>query len=403
MSKISKRIYRLSNKHLLRRRDFILSSLLFSIGGKIVFSENREDKKYGWNTYLNYESFNDEKTGATIYRLITGPSKNSTIYQTHPMWGINNKHFYFYSDRTNGKMQLHRLDIASKEIIPVFENNVDDFCLTWKSEQIFFIKEHKVVKQDVLGKQTEVGFIPESFGGAIGGTAVSSDDGWFYCGTYKDGEEHRILRRLKLQDGTWEECVRVPFTIGHIQTNYWNPELIMFCWETGGDSPQRTWCWSEKTKEAEPFFVEHDDLWVTHEVWWGANRALFTIWPYDEKHKKLPHGVAETNKKKGAKGKMNVLATYPAWHTHGSRDYQWVLGDDFERNIWLISPQKKERRLLVTGKISNDLKVHPHASFLPDSSGIVFNSSRFGYEEIHLVLLPEKYDSLPLAKNEVYD
>ena len=94
---------------------------------------------------------------------------------------------------------------------------------------------------------------------------------------------------------------------------------------------------------------------------------------------------------------MNLLAQYPAWHTHGSHDFKWVLGDDFDRNIWLILPEKKERRLLVSGKIGNNIKVHPHASFLPDSSGIIFNTSSFGYEEIHLVLLPENFETLPLA------
>lgn len=385
MSKLSK-----ERKRIFTRRTFLASSIILPIAG-LSYAQNQK-KQDKWNKFEMYE---DEKTGARIYRIITGPSTNTTIYQTHPMWGQSCEHFYFFSNCSNGKMQLHRLECATGKITPVLEPGTGDFSLSWNTERVYFFNKDKLFRQEPDGKCYEIGTYPEEYGSLVGGIGVSGDEKWIYCGTHKEGEEQNILRRIRISNGEWEECARVPFKIGHVQPNLWNPDLVMFCWETGGDSPQRTWCWSEKTRKAEPFFVEHDELWITHEVWWGKERALFTIWPYDEPHKKLPHGVAETDREQGSKSVMNVLAQYPAWHTHGSHDFKWVLGDDFDRNIWLISPEKKERRLLVSGKIKNNIKVHPHASFLPDSSGIVFNTSSHGYEEIHLVLLPENYESLP--------
>ncbi len=378
----------------LSRRSFLTTSFFISVAS-VSYSQDKVTQQERKNTWDHFDMYEDEKTGAKIYKIVTGSSSNTTIYQTHPQWGKSCEHFYFLSNRSMGKMQLHRLERATKNISPVLEEGVGNFTLSWETEQIYFFKGEKILKQEPDGKRTEIGIYPEDYGKLVGGIGISADEEWLYCATQKHGEEESVLRRMRTVDGKWEECTRKSFLIGHVQPNFWNTDLVMFCWETGGDSPQRTWYWSAKTREAEPFFVEKDELWVTHEVWWGKERALFTIWPYDEEHKKLPHGVAETNIEQGKQSNLNVLAQYPAWHTHGSHDFKWVLGDDFDRNIWLIYPEKKEKRLLVTGKIGNNLKVHPHASFLPDNSGIVFNTSRFGYEEIHLVLLPENFESLP--------
>ncbi len=387
MSNLPKKLKRVFN-----RRSFLASTILLPIAG-LSYAQNK-DTQSRWD---KFEMYLDEKTGAKIYKIVPGPSSNTTIYQTHPMWGQSCEHFYFFSNRSNGNMQLHRLKTSTGEITPILEPGIGIFSLSWNTERIYFFKGNKVFKQEPDRQQSEIGTYPEEYGTLVGGIGISGDEKWLYCGTHKEGEEHNILRRVNISDGTWEECARVPFKIGHVQPNLWNTDLVMFCWETGGDSPQRTWYWSEQTHKAKPFFVEYSELWITHEVWWGKERALFTIWPYDEQHKKLPHGVAETDREQGSKSIMNLLTQYPAWHTHGSHDFKWVLGDDFDRNIYLISPNQKERRLLVSGKIGNNLKVHPHASFLPDSSGIVFNTSRFGYEEIHLVLLPEHFETLPLV------
>lgn len=379
------------------RREFIALTLFVPAMG-MAYKQNQSSIKQSEEKWNKFETYKDEKTGSKIIRLIKGPSANTTLYQTHPMWDSSCERFYFLSNRSRGKMQLHRLERNTQNITPVLEPDIGNFSLSWNTERIYFFQEMKIFKHEPDGHKIEIGTFPKEYGTLTGSIAISADEKWLYCGTTEKGAEESMLRRINITNGSWEECARVPFKIGHVQTNLWNTDLVMFCWETGGDSPQRTWFWSEKEHKAQPFFVEHDNLWVTHEVWWGKEQALFTIWPYDDLHKKLPHGVAVTDKKHGARSIMTVLAKYPAWHTHGSHDMNWVLGDDFDRNIWLISPKTKERRLLVSGKIGNDIKVHPHASFLPDSSGIVFNTSRFGYEEIHLVLLPEDFKSLPLPE-----
>lgn len=371
------------------RRTFLCTLCKLSVFNIISSKSFRQQ-----NLFQIYESFKDEQTEVEIIRLVSGPSKNTTIYQTHPMWSPNMENYYFLSNRSSGKMQLHKLSIPTGEVSAILDKSIQTFTLCWKSEDIFYMENRKIIKRDEKGNSKVVGKLPEDVETNSGGIAVTPNEDWLYSG-FRNKNGKWSLKRLNLSESIWEECCEVDFQIGHVQTSPWDNTKVMFCWETGGDSPQRTWLWDESTRKHRPFFLERDELWVTHEVWWGKNSALFTVWPYDEKRKSLPHGVCYSTIEKGANGEMEVLSQYPAWHTHGSHDLQWVLGDDFERNIWLINPIRKEKRLLVKGKIGNNIKVHPHASFTPDSKGIVFNSSALGMEEIHLAVIPENYEKLP--------
>jgi oligogalacturonide lyase len=86
----------------------------------------------------------------------------------------------------------------------------------------------------------------------------------------------------------------------------------------------------------------------------------------------------------------------PAWHTHGSPDGQWILGDDHDRSLWLICADTRERRMLTTGHATGLWKTHPHASFTPDRKAILLNSSYQGNDDVLLVKIPDNFESLPL-------
>ena len=145
--------------------------------------------------------------------------------------------------------------------------------------------------------------------------------------------------------------------------------------------------------EPRPFYKETYDEWATHEVWWGAGRAAFTIWPYDEEHRKLPHGLASADL---ATGTLIVHSQFPAWHVHGSPDGRFAVADDMKRNIWLVEVATQERRLLTQGHNGEGFQTHPHPSFTPDGKAVVFNSSHNGTEDICLAEIPE-WTTLPLA------
>ena len=69
---------------------------------------------------------------------------------------------------------------------------------------------------------------------------------------------------MNLITGEVRFVVAVPFQIGHIQTNPWVTGEIVFCWETGGKAPQRTWTVMSDGTGLRPLYPESDYEWVTH-------------------------------------------------------------------------------------------------------------------------------------------
>ena len=51
-----------------------------------------------------------------------------------------------------------------------------------------------------------------------------------------------------------------------MQTNPWMPGEIVFCWETGGKAPQRTWTVMADGTGLRPLYPEAPYEWITHEA-----------------------------------------------------------------------------------------------------------------------------------------
>jgi oligogalacturonide lyase len=74
------------------------------------------------------------------------------------------------------------------------------------------------------------------------------------------------LSSMNLKTGEIKFIVAVPFKIGHVQTNPWVPGEIVFCWETGGKAPQRTWVVNADGTGLRPLYPEEPFEWITHEA-----------------------------------------------------------------------------------------------------------------------------------------
>ena len=92
------------------------------------------------------------------------------------------------------------------------------------------------------------------------------------------------IMSMNLDKGTFKYVVSVPFQIGHIQSNTWNPGEIVFCWETGGKSPQRTWTVFADGTGLRPLYPEADYEWVTHEAVISKDEVAMAIMG----HRKIP-------------------------------------------------------------------------------------------------------------------
>lgn len=375
------------------RRGF-LGLGLACVAGVAVRARAVERREPVWS---KFDSYVDEKTGARVFNLTPGTQSDSTIYQTHPMWSPEMRYLVFMSSRSSGAMTPHALDMNTGEARPLLpDGQGGDFVMTHRGADAFWLHGRDVmsapVERLVAGDACpiRIGALPEGVASTLGMLSVDAGEATLYTGAVIEAGKKWGIIGLDLKSGQWDTYAEVDFQVGHVQANPVGKDRVMFCHETGGFAEQRTWLLNTATREVRPFYVSPCKEWVTHEVWWGENRALFTVWPYDEEHKKLPHGVYVVD---GEGKDRRVLANYPAWHTHGSPDMRWVMGDDFDRNLWLIEAEDGVRRLLTQGHNGEGKKTHPHASFTPDSRGIVFNSSRSGNDDVVIVELPA-WDSL---------
>ncbi|MCB9769120.1 MAG: PD40 domain-containing protein [Candidatus Omnitrophica bacterium] len=378
----------------MHRRDFLmgLSALsLLAREGRVAWGESAAQAE----TSSPFEEYLDSVTGARVRILTNSPSKDQVVYQTHPQWTPGMSHLVFTSDRSGG-MLPHSVDMKTGGVRCLVEPGSGSFALARKEDRLYYQNGHDLwmtrvdTPQSVDLPRTRISGLPKGIDG-IGEMTIDCDEDRLYCRTEIEKDKRWGIFALDIASGEWKKVTECDFQIGHIQANPYVPGLIMFCWETGGDAPQRMWRVHADGTDKRPFYKETYNEWVTHEVWWKPDRAVFTIWPYDEEHLEKPHGVASADLETG---ELTIHSQYRAWHTHGSPDGKWLMGDDFDRNLWLIDATSGERRLLTQGHLGKKCTTHPHASFTPDSQSIVFASSHGGNDDIYLVDLPE-WETLP--------
>lgn len=343
------------------------------------------------------ETYRDEQTGATVRVLVGGSGKNQVIYQTHPMWTPGMSHLLFVSDRTGGRWLPHVLELGTGEVWCAAAEGAEDWTLARKEGLLYFRRGDNLYVSDIEEKDGK-GWPIASFDGLSALRPISmsldADEAIIYAGATLEPEKQWGIAVLDVAGGAYRVAAAVSFRVGHVQANPFVPGIIMFCHETGGDAPQRMWVVHADGSHLHPFYKETYEEWVTHEVWWGPRRAIFTIWPYDEAHKKLPHGVVSAHLDTGV---PTVHSQFPAWHTHGSPDGRWAVADDFDGNLWLIDVAASERRLLTQGHRRAGFDTHLHPSFTPDSKAVVFNSSRNNSDDVFLVDVPD-WGALPVSR-----
>ncbi len=218
----------------------------------------------------------------------------------------------------------------------------------------------------------------------------------------------------------------VPFQIGHIQTNPWVPGEIVFCWETGGKAPQRTWTVMADGTGLRPLYPESDYEWVTHEAVITRDEVSIAIMghrpvgiaarqggemapgkPADPANpgqepgwgpsgtREKPTGLGIVNLRTG---EMTIAGQTPSgsglWHVNGSGDGRWAVGDDFSRGIYLIDRHSHEMILLSAGhKVT--AADHPHPTFSPDGTRIEIQSAMLSEDNrsmnICIIPVPEEW------------
>jgi oligogalacturonide lyase len=198
------------------------------------------------------------------------------------------------------------------------------------------------------------------------------------------------LRSMNLKTGEIKFIVNVGFGIGHVQSNPWMPGEIVFCWETGGKAPQRTWIIESDGTGLRPLYPEAPYEWITHEAVINKDEAVIAIlghrsiasatptsdWGISGTFEH-PTGVAIVNLRTR---EMRIVGQIPAWskgrsdwHVAGSIDGRWAASDDFQYEVWLYDRHNGEMNLLAGPQKAGADHIHP--TFNADGTKIEIQSA----------------------------
>ena len=412
----------------------------------------------------------DPVTGTPLVFLTSTSAGDSKIYQTHNQWTSDGQWLIFRSGRVKGEaMAVHEqtgeqvqvteggytgmLNIARKSMKLYFMRNpVRDTAARQGGGpvQIVEVDLAKLFADSKSGKlqpatvyQRVCGTTPAELG-AGGDMALDGAEDQAYFRVGRDEAARHLAAGTKLessfgprnmgagpsgiaamnvQTGQIKYVVSVPFQIGHIQTNPWVPGEIVFCWETGGKSPQRTWTVMADGSGLRPLYPESENEWVTHEAVIGHDEVAMAIMG----HRKVPGtnavaapgtpvsganpgqeaawGPSGTREKPTGLAivnlrtrEMTIAGQTPSgsglWHVSGSQDGRWAVGDDFSRSIYLIDRHTHEMLLLSTGH-KETAADHPHPTMSPDGTRIQIQSAMLSADNrsmnICIIPVPESW------------
>ncbi len=404
---------------------------------------------------------NDPKTGVELVFLTSKSGMgDSKIYQTHNQWTSDGRWVIFRSDRVKGEAMA--VNEETGDMVQVTEGGFTGMlCVARKSMNLYIMR----VKRDKNDKRTGMEVVEINLGklfadsetgqlkkkqayerlcGVIpadmcseGDMALDGGETMVYFrldkeyarrypiaeqiasnfGPRKMGAGPGGIGKMDLTTGKSEMVCAVHFKVGHIQGNPWHPGEVIFCWETGGKAPQRTWICNADGTGLRPIYRETEHDWVTHEAVISEDELVIAIIghrPINKGEQKTIAGLESyatsddwgpSGTKEYATGiavvnmrtrELTLEGQVPGdnfWHVAGSQDGYRVAGDDFARELWLIDRHTGERILLTAGH-KTTARDHVHPTFKPDGTEIEIQSAMLSDDgrsmNICIVRLPQE-------------
>ncbi len=396
----------------------------------------------------------DPITGVTLAFLTSKQAGDSKIYQTHPQWTSDGEWLVFRSDRVPGEamavneetgeivqvteggyfgmlivarsaMKLYVMrdpasDAASQ---PRYGQNEADKAIVEVDLAALFADSAASALKDASAYQRIVGSVPAAMG-AGGDMAIDADEDVIYFRVGPEEARKHLPADAKIEDdfgprgmgagpsgiakmdiatGEIAFVVAAPFQMGHIQTNPWVAGELVYCWETGGKSPQRMWTVKDGG-QPRLLYPESKYDWVTHEAIITKDEVAFAIMGHRRPGTDDEWGPSGTRVRSTGLGIVNLRTNEMRmagqtrsgsglWHVHGSADGRWAVGDDFARNLYLIDRATDEMMLLTAGH-KESAKDHVHPTFSPDGTKIEIQSAMLSEDDrslnICIVYLPEE-------------
>ncbi len=446
----------------MNNKQFIKATLIITI---FTFSVFQATAQIGTRFPSEKKVIKDPLTGTELTFLTSKPAGDSKIYQTHNQWTSDGSWVIFRSNRVRGEamavnektgviVQVSEggftgmLNVARKSMKLYFMRNMAreqglDFRMGGPV-QVIEVDLAKLFADSEAGKlkpaseyQRICGTTPAEMG-AGGDMALDGDEEVVYFRVGKEEAAKHLpegtkiepdfgprrmgagpagLGSMNLKTGETKFVVAVPFQVGHIQANPWVPGEIVFCWETGGKAPQRTWTVKADGTGLRPLYPESEYEWVTHEAIISKDEVAIAIMghrkigtpeqPADQANpgQEVSWGPSGTREKPTGLAIVNLRTREMTiagqttsgsglWHVNGSSDGRWAVGDDFARNIYLIDRHTHEM-ILLSGGHKETASDHPHPTFSADGTKIEIQSAMLSDDNrsmnICIIPVPEEW------------
>ncbi len=455
----------------MKKKDFLLMNVLLLSCFSLI--QMQLSAQIGKRFPSEKKIVKDPVTGTMLTFLTSTQNGDAKIYQTHNQWTSDGEWLIFRSNRVRGEAMA--VNEKTGDIVQVTEGGYTGMLnVGRKSMKLYFLRDPKdsikqrgsmqIVEVDLAKlfadskagtlKKADVyqrvcGITPPELG-AGGDMALDGAEDWAYFRVGREAAMKHLPANTKLESnfgprnmgagpsgiagmnvntGEIKYVVSVPFQIGHIQTNPWVPGEIVFCWETGGKSPQRTWTVLSDGTGLRPLYPESEYEWVTHEAVISKDEVAIAIMG----HRKIPGsnkevaagtdvgganpgqdaawGPSGTREKPTGLGIVNlrtremvIAGQTPSgsglWHVSGSPDGRWVVGDDFSRSIYLIDRHTHEMKMLSTGHKATAAD-HPHPTMSPDGTKIEIESAMLSADNrsMNICIIPVPEDWLKRSYN----
>lgn len=360
----------------------------------------------------------------------------------------NSMKLYFMRNKTNNEDRAVRNQNINRDSLRAMTQR-GEFRPRNREVQVIEVDLEKLFKDSKSGQLKEASFYQRVCGttpseiGAGGDMALDGDEKWVYFRVGKEEATKHLPAGVKIEEnygprnmgagpsglasmniktGEIRYVISVPFQVGHIQTNPWVPGEIVFCWETGGKSPQRTWTVRSDGSGLRPLYKESEREWITHEAVFSKDEVAIAIMGHrkidlksDNKTTITPDptnpgqeptwGECGTREFPTGLGIVNLRTREMTiagqtekgsgfWHVNGSADGKWVAGDDFARDIYIIDRKTKEMKLISSGHKAT-ASDHPHPTFSPDGTRFEIQSAMLSDDgksmNICIVHLPKEW------------
>ncbi|GEM_PF-201829 len=372
----------------------------------------------------NY-TYIDEVTGTKINALTTSRNHNEKMYQTHPQWTSDGKYVVITSDRTSTKekrdRQAYAISMDNFEIVQITTGKpIGRLHLGWHKNAAWYFRENKLIELN-LGKlladsekgtvtqpddyETILGIVPDTTHPRELGLDANENRAFFCAriGTFQPNEKWRPMGEsssaiycMDFKTGKTEKILEAPFTIGHIQSNPYVTGELMYCWETGGDSPQRMWYMKmneDGTVDNKAIYKEKDNDWVTHEVFMGPDNILFHLMGHIDRLNVNKTGLYSLNVRTNKEKFHGQTTAGGYWHCNATPDKKRIVADTFDGRLYRINYNDSSDTVLLTqghrpnsnSPFTNEAHLHPSVS--PDGKWVLINSSRFTECDVLLLSL----------------